>query len=698
MPTNIVFNNNLSSNSINKDDINAHNIKWLRPKIDYKVRTLLSSEVEQLKQQGNTAENWNLIQVGEKFDITKIWNSHFYGLVRIEAIEDAFLEHHNLRLPVGIYDSLIIESDIGSNCVIRNVRYLSHFVISKECILFNICEMQTSIKAKFGIGIIKESEENDNRIFIELCNENGGRKVAPFNGMLTSDAFLWSKFRDDKILMQKFLSFTDKTSSPYLGYYGQVGERSTIKNCKILKDVLIGPNVYIKGSNKLKNLSINSSIKNPTQIGEGCELVNGIIGYGCKIFYGVKAVRFVIGDNSSLKYGARLINSIMGENSTISCCEVLNSLIYPFHEQHHNNSFLVSALLMGQSNIAAGATIGSNHNSRSADGELIASRGFWPGLSVSLKYNSKFASFTIISKALYNFELDIPLPFSLVSSIDNELCIMPAYWWMYNAYALKRNEYKYLERDKRIHKKHNIEHKFLAPDTVSEIVNGLKIMEQIVDSIKDKDIDKVRADNVFSFENSKRPVFILKPYKAIKAYKEMLLMFIFDAICCYISDAKIGLQELIDKPNTLTINTKWYNLGGQLLLSSEVDNLKNSIYKQRINCWDDVHNYYVKMSRDYLYNKAQYALSVLDTFFNVEDNLYLSLISLKGDVLNVIDGFYDNIILSRQKDYESKFRQMTYDNVNEMQIVLNKHKSEDFICSAKDDVTHLKHLISVFVT
>src|SRR5699024_1443220 len=135
-----------------------------------------------------------------------------------------------------------------------------------------------------------------------------------------------------------------------------------------------------------------------------------------------------------------------------------------------------------------------------------------------------------------------------------------------------------------------------------------------------------------------------------------------------------------------TVGTKWYNLGGQLLLESEVDNLKNSIRKHTINCWDDVHNYYVKMSDGYLHNKAQYALSVLNTFFNIEDNSYLSLISLKKDVLNVIDRFYDNIILSRQKDYESKFRQMTYDNINEMQIVLNKDKSDDFISSTKNDV------------
>src|ERR1700749_876193 len=151
-----------------------------------------------------------------------------------------------------------------------------------------------------------------------------------------------------------------------------IGDRTVIKNCLIIKDVNIGTDAYIKGATKIKNVTINSSAEAITQVGEGCELVNGIIGFGFLVFYGVKAVRFILASHSQLKYGARLINSYLGDNSTISCCEVLNSLIFPAHEQHHNNSFLCAALVMGQSNMAAGATIGSNHNSRSADGEIIA--------------------------------------------------------------------------------------------------------------------------------------------------------------------------------------------------------------------------------------------------------------------------------------------------------------------------------------
>src|SRR6185437_2759658 len=361
-----------------------------------------------------------------------VHNCDFFGLVRIGKLEPYFLEFHNLRRPVGLYNSTIISCDIGHNVVIDNVNYLSHYIIGNDVMLVNINELSTTDHAKFGNGILKEGEPESIRIQLEICNENGGRSIIPFDGMLPGDAWLWSRFRDDEKLQTRFRQFTENAFDRRRGYYGIIGDRTVIKNCKIVKDVKTGTDAYLKGANKLKNLTINSTAEATTQIGEGCELVNGIIGPGCRIFYGVKAVRFILASHSQLKYGARLINSYLGNNATISCCEVLNSLIFPAHEQHHNNSFLCASLLMGQSNMAAGATIGSNHNSRSADGELIAGRGFWPGLCVSVKHNSRFASFIIIAKGDYPAELDIPLPFSLLSNdvSNDELMVMPAYWFL----------------------------------------------------------------------------------------------------------------------------------------------------------------------------------------------------------------------------------------------------------------------------
>src|SRR5690606_8947002 len=130
------------------------------------------------------------------------------------------------------------------------------------------------------------------RIKIEVRNENGGRSIAPFNTMLAGDAWLWSNRPEDVALQKKFIEFTQKEFDHKRGYYGTIGDRCVIKDCDIIKDVKIGSDAYIKGANKLKNLTINSDKENTSQIGEGCELVNGIVGYGCRIFYGVKAVRF----------------------------------------------------------------------------------------------------------------------------------------------------------------------------------------------------------------------------------------------------------------------------------------------------------------------------------------------------------------------------------------------------------------------
>src|SRR5205085_4485260 len=100
--------------------------------------------------------------------------------------------------------------------------------------------------------------------------------------MLPGDAYLWARHRDDEELMQKFKEFTEKKFDKQRGYYGKVGDRTVIKNTSIIKDVWIGSDAYIKGANKLKNLTINSAPETQSQIGEGCELVNGIVGFGCR--------------------------------------------------------------------------------------------------------------------------------------------------------------------------------------------------------------------------------------------------------------------------------------------------------------------------------------------------------------------------------------------------------------------------------
>ena len=317
-----------------------------------------------------------------------------------------------MELPVGIYNSYLKDVVTGDDNVIKNVTYLENYRLGNRVILFNIQELSCTNHSKFGNGILKAGEPESNRITIAVGNENEGRTILPFEQMIPADAYLWSRYRDDSELMNRFYELTEYGNTKSLDTYGTIGNDTIIKNTTLVKDAKIGESAYIKGAFKIKNVTILSSEDEMSQIGEGVELVNGIMGYGSRVFYQAVAVRFVIGRNCQLKYGARLLNSVIGDNSTVSCCELLNNLIFPFHEQHHNSSFLIATTIMGQSNIAAGSTIGSNHNSRSPDGEIIAGRGFWPGLCSDFKHNSKFASFSLVSKGSYQQELNILYPFS----------------------------------------------------------------------------------------------------------------------------------------------------------------------------------------------------------------------------------------------------------------------------------------------
>ncbi|MDB5208181.1 MAG: hypothetical protein JWR72_3256 [Flavisolibacter sp.] len=678
-------------------------------------RNLSAYEIEVLVRNRNTSDDWNKIQVSDAFNPELVKACKFFGLVRIGKLESIALEYHNVCMPVGLYNSTIISCDFGDNVIINNVNYISHYIVGNEVMIVNVHELHTTDHSKFGNGVIKEGEAEEVRVWMEVRNENGGRKILPFNGMLPGDAYLWSKHRDDAELMNKFKEFTEKKFDKQRGYYGKIGDRCVIKNTSIIKDVWVGSDAYIKGANKLKNLTINSSAEAPSQIGEGCELVNGIIGFGCRIFYGVKAVRFFMAAHSQLKYGARLINSYLGSNSTISCCEVLNSLIFPSHEQHHNNSFLCAALVMGQSNIAAGATIGSNHNSRAADGELVAARGFWPGLCVSLKHNSKFSSFTLIAKGDYPSELNILLPFSLINNdvAANRLIVMPAYWFMYNMYALARNSAKYVDRDKRTKKIQHIEYDFLAPDSVNEIFTALRLLRKFTarsvnKEWKDDEVLAIEGERLLNdasldfkkmqvyaegFEGGNRPVQIIKVKEAYTIYKKLIVYYAVEQILLFsnrhsFSSFEKLKQALPQVPERL----EWVNVGGQLLPKTSLGILLNNIKNGEVKGWNEIHQFYQQNGKAYAEQKLHHAYASVLELLEIKPHqftpeLFASLLQQAADTKTwMVENIYD----SRAKDFQSDYRQMVYDNEAEMESVMGKLDDNVFIQQQQEELVVFK--------
>ena len=682
-------------------------------------RHLTDDEIVVLKKNGNrnldsSWQNFYVSQEDGAFVPELIHNSSFSGFVILGKIQSVELQYNDLHLLCGIQNSRVSNIVVGDHCAIRDVHYLDNYILKDRVILFNVQEMCCTKHSKFGNGILKEGEPEEHRVWLGIANENDGRAVLPFEDMIPADAYLWSHYRDDQELLDRFKEMTEIGNTKKLDTIGLVGNDSVIKNSNIIKDTKVGECAYIKGAFKIKNTTILSSAEEVSQIGEGVELVNGILGYGSRVFYQAIAVRFVIGRNCQVKYGARVLNSVLGDNSTISCCEVLNNLIFPFHEQHHNSSFLIATTIMGQSNIAAGATIGSNHNSRSPDGEIFAKRGFWPGLCSDFKHNSRFASFVLVSKGSYQYELDIPYPFALVSPQNSEthaIQIIPAWMFMYDMFAITRNGGKFKKRDKRKTKIQNIEFDPLAPDTMQEILFALDRIigltavylkqnnpEYMKKAKNDSEIFQLAKDYLhknptanFVLEDhlcqKRYGAVIVKPVQAYKMYRKIVKYYATKTLMEYCTSLNIDSLNLnvVNKIRKLPLYTEWENVGGQIMPSEKIQLLFESIKSGSINDWKAVHQYYNLCECEYGQYKVRFALYLLEQLYScpIEDFTSEIYKNILDDVVVVANEIYSEAFKSREKDYYDYYRNMTYRSSFEMEKVIGKLSDNEFLIQLK---------------
>ncbi|MBA4166336.1 MAG: DUF4954 family protein, partial [Chitinophagaceae bacterium] len=341
------------------------------------------------------------------------------------------------------------------------------------------------------------------------------------------------------------------------------------------------------------------------------------------------------------------------------------------------------------------------------DGEIIAGRGFLPGLCVSLKHNSQFAAFTIIAKGDFPAELNIPVPFSLVSNdVTNDmLVVMPGYWFMYNMYALARNSWKYTDRDKRTEKKQLIEHDFLAPDTINEIIQALQLFKKFTGeawilnnpgtagdavSVGEKLLETndaaLNGMDIFAsgFENTGRKTKLIKVPACYSVFKKLISYYAARLLVNFIESQNItSVKQLQSLLPASTDVFEWKNIGGQLITAEAIGEMEKNIKSGKIDTWEEVHAVYAKQGDNYEYDKLQHALAAVKLVngFSSDDSVELK--SLLDKSVETKKWMVDNIYSSREKDYTNPFRMMVYENREEMDKVVGRLEDNQFIKQEK---------------
>ena len=579
-------------------------------------RPLTNAEISQLVQQYNSADDWTKVSVACTFSVLNIHNCHFHGKVQI-----------------------------GDNVLMSNILHIENYHIGTNTKISNIGELIFT-EERFAYPL-------------ELCNEDGRFTVTAVPNMNSTDVFC--------VLHTGKPDLYAHNKPETMGY---IGEHVTIENVTAIHNTHIESNTILSGCCEIKHAHIDSSSEEPTRIGAEVILRNAIVHKGAHLDSRAYLSDVLIGQQVSIAEGARVYQSAIGDNSHIAGCEMGHSFIYPCHEQHHSNSFLIAAHIQGQSNIAAGATLGSNHNGRKNDVDLVAGRGFWPGLCTSLAFPCSFAPYTLIAKGDYPRPLNIPFAFSLINNNVQENCleIMPAFWWMHNAYAMMRNEWKYQNRDKRIMHTQYYDYKPLAPDTIHIVKENHRLLTRHLAG--EAELPKM--------EMSDRSVKILKEKEAIAAYREMML--------CYV----LAEGVFNNKPETLielSYNTdlQWINVGGNVLTSEQWAALCNASSLEESH---ELQLEFVDENFSFMHN--QDAICILDYLCDGEVTVS-RILALCKEAVDAQVRFYERVIEERKKDLTSEFRQ-----TNPLFPYQSKDAMEDNICqSAAEETAKLERLLHI---
>jgi hypothetical protein len=293
--------------------------------------------------------------------------------------------------------------------------------------------------------------------------------------------------------------------------------------------------------------------------------------------------------------------------------------------------------------------------------------------------------------------MNIPLPFSLVTSSAGESRreVMPAYYWMYNMYALERNSWKFRARDKRRFREQHIETAYLAPDTAGEIIRALGLLETWAGGVPQEGRELIVRGRVL--ERSDLGVKILKPAQGYRAYRDMLLYYGVKTLLEYFASGGLGPESFprFQAAHPEAASMEWLNLGGQLVPEAKARALRESIRAGGLNSWPEIHRQYDRFWEEYPLDKALNALQALRFLEGSEAPIgprrWNGLLDKALELSRYIE---EEVYRTKLKDYDDPFRAITYRNQEERDAVLGPLEKNPFVAAARESAKTFAALIA----
>jgi hypothetical protein len=427
---------------------------------------LLSTEqIDQLIRQGCSCENWSNIQVSGGFEAASVKYTHFSGNIRLGVFEKQASFMGGVSKPTGISHATIHNCTIGNNVYISRVRnYIANYIVEDDVIIDNIELLAVEGQSSFGNGME-----------IAVVNEAGGREIPIYDNLSAHTAYILAFYRHRSQVIEKLQKMIADYTATVSSSMGLVGKGARVINCRIIKNVKIGPASSIEGINKLINGSVNSCPDDPVYIGPGVFAEDFIACSGSEITDGVIIDKCFVGQGTVLSKQYSAENSVFFANCGGFHGEACAIFAGPYTVTHHKSTLLISGLFSFLN--AGSGTNQSNHMYKLGPvHQGIVERGSKTASDSYILWPAKVGAFTVVMGRHYRNSDTSDLPFSYLIEHEDESILAPGV--NLRSVGTVRDARKWPKRDRRKDPKKldHINFKLLSPYTIQKMINGRNLL------------------------------------------------------------------------------------------------------------------------------------------------------------------------------------------------------------------------------
>ncbi len=335
---------------------------------------LSPSQIAALEARGNTAHDWNLVEVTPCFVPEQLTQCHLTG-------------------PVAI----------GCGAVLRRV-CVRNYRLGDRVLCEDVTALDGGTSPSFGNGVR-----------VATINENGQHAVTIYDRMTAQTAYLLAIHRPAHI--EKLVAEYCDTKQNAIA---SIGANSVIRGVKFIRGIRIGENVTIEGASLLEN----GTVCNNAYVGADVQARDFIFAENSHVTEGAIIERCFVGEATHISKHFTATDSLIFANCELENGEAVSIFAGPYTVSHHKASLLIAGLFSFFN--AGSAANQSNHLFKGgAVHQSIHRRGCKFGSGTYVMAPAMEAPFTLVLGRHTKHHDTSAFPYSYLVEQDGRSILMP---------------------------------------------------------------------------------------------------------------------------------------------------------------------------------------------------------------------------------------------------------------------------------